>query len=84
MSIDVIYSSLPARTDSAVAECAVRSAIGDRAGAWIVCLVQPPHQTLWVVVVDGPNGYTRTWAFDEGDQHFAAVRSAVARDLPGM
>jgi hypothetical protein len=82
MSIDVIYSSLETPADSAVAECAVRSAIADRAGAWTVCLVRPPHQALWVVVVDGPNGYIGTWAFDEEDQHFAAIRSALIRDLP--
>jgi hypothetical protein len=66
-----------------LAEHATRAAIGNRLGEWAVSLVDPPRQALLVVTVDGPNGYTRTWAFEEIDQRFDFIRDTVARDLPG-
>ena len=79
----VLYSSIqdPAARD--VAERAVCAAIGDRPDEWVCCLVQPPRQALWVIVLDGPAGFTRTWAFDEADQHYFAIRQTIATDLAG-
>jgi len=66
-----------------MAEQAVLSAIGDRAGTWTLSLVEPPRQpSLLAVTLDGPNGFTRTWAFDEADQLYDYIRNTIARDLP--
>jgi hypothetical protein len=82
MTIRVLYSSFPSLHDRTVAEAAVRDAIGVREGAWTISFVQPPHQSsLWVVQLDGPNGFARSWAFDAADQHYRAVRTAITRDL---
>ena len=77
----VLYSSIPDLVACDVAERAVRAAIGDRQGDWVCCLVQPPRQALLVVVVDGPDGFTRTWAFDEVDQHYSAIRQIIVSTL---
>jgi hypothetical protein len=53
--------------DRKVAEAAVRDAIGLREGAWTISFVQPPHQSLWVVLLDGPDSFARSWAFDVED-----------------
>jgi hypothetical protein len=63
-------------------EHAVRAALGNRAGEWTLSLVDPPRQRLLVITVDGPNAFTRTWAFEEPDQRFDVIRDTVARDLP--
>ena len=78
MAVTVIYCSIPQRH---VAERATREAIGNRAGDWTVCLVEPPHQRLWVIVVDGPNGFAQTWIFDDDDKQLATVRNVISRDL---
>jgi hypothetical protein len=80
----VLYSSIQDQAGRDVAERAVRAAIGDRPDEWVCCLVQPPRQALWVIVLDGPAGFTRTWAFDEGDQHYVAIRQTIAADLASM
>src|SRR5207302_10482580 len=33
-----------------------------------LALIEPPRQRLCVIVVDGPNGFTRSWTFDSEDQ----------------
>jgi hypothetical protein len=58
-----LYSSVHPRE---IAERAVRAAIGARRAEWTVCLVAPLRQPPWVIVVDGPNAFVRTWIFDEG------------------
>jgi hypothetical protein len=83
VSVRLLYSSLATMQQRALAEHATRAAIGNRSGDWAVSLVDPPRQALLVVTVDGSNGYTRTWAFEETDQRFDFIRDTVARDLPG-
>lgn len=82
MSLRLLYSSLATSRHRAMAEQAVRAAIGNRAGEWTVSLVDPPRQRLLVVTLDGPNGFTRTWAFDEDEQLFDCIRKTIAKDLP--
>ena len=77
----VLYSSIQDPASRDLAERAIRAAIGDRPGEWWVSLVAPPRQPLWAVSIDGPNGYTRTWAFEETDQHYAAIRQTISCDL---
>jgi hypothetical protein len=77
----VLYSSIQDVAGGEVAERAVRAAIGDRPDEWVCCLVQPPRQALWIIVLDGPAGFTRTWAFDEADQHYFVMRQTIAADL---
>jgi hypothetical protein len=82
VSVRLLYSSIASTYQRTLAEQATRAAIGNRSGEWAVSLVDPPRQALLVVTVDGPNGYTRTWAFEKTDQQFAFIRDTVAQDLP--
>lgn len=82
LSLRLLYSSLRTSHQRAMAERAVRGAIGNRAGEWFVSLVEPPRQRLLVVTLDGPKGFTHTWAFDEDDQLFHCIRHTIAQDLP--
>jgi hypothetical protein len=82
MNTGLLYSSLVNGAQRCLAEHAIHAAIGDRGGDWAISLVDPPRQALLVVIVDGPNGFTRTWAFDEDDQLFDCIRNTIAQDLP--
>jgi hypothetical protein len=33
------------------------------------------------IVIDGPGGFTKTWAFDQDDQRLILVRDAIDRGL---
>jgi hypothetical protein len=50
----------------------------------VVSLIAPPRQPMWVIVVDGPDAFTRTWAFDEADQHYATIRTTISAGLPQL
>ena len=75
MSVRLLYTSI--QTGSHVAEAAVRSAIGERDGDWCLSLISPPRQDLWVVVIDGPHRFNRTWVFDQDEQEFSTVRNTI-------
>jgi hypothetical protein len=65
MPVKLLYTSIRDPVARRRAFRAVEEAIGNRAGDWWVSLIEPPRQRLCVIVVDGPNGFSQTWAFDE-------------------
>jgi len=77
----VLYSSIRELSAREMSERAVHAAIASRPGDWVISLVDPPRQRLLVITLDGPKGFTRTWAFDEADQLFNCIRNTIAQDL---
>ena len=81
VAVKLLYTSMSDLFERNVAFTAVQAAIGERAGDWWVSLIEPPRQRLCVIVVDGPNGFTRSWTFDSEDRAFATIRRAVETRL---
>jgi hypothetical protein len=79
MAVRLLYSSLGDGSRQR-AERAVRAALDTHHGEWVVSLVDPPHQELCVILIDGPNGWTRSWIFD-ADESIGAMRDAIVRDV---
>ena len=82
MALTVLYSSLRDNEDRRKVECAVRGSLIGRDGKWRVAMIDPPGQRLLVIILDGPNGWSKTWVFEDGEQDAATIRKHLLADLP--
>jgi hypothetical protein len=85
VAVRLLYSSIQNANRQRRLETCVRRAIGQQAGDWTFCLVEPPRQSQYVaIVIDGPCGDSQTWCFDDADARPTVVRGTIMAALPKL